>query len=64
MHQHWWAVLCFSQAKAGVGQQADGKHMIQMAVAQEDMVDAGDFFLSEVTHAGAGVDEDVVIDEE
>jgi hypothetical protein len=47
-----------------VGQQADGQHVVQVGVGDEDVVDARHLVEREVAHAGAGVDEHVVVDEE
>ena len=38
--------------------------MVEVGVTDEDVVDAGQFVERQVAHAGAGVDQDVVVDQE
>ena len=47
-----------------VGEQADGKDVVEVRVADEDVLDARQGVERQVADAGAGVDEDVVVDQE
>ena len=62
MHAHRRPPCGMAAAGDAVGQQADGKHMVEMRVADQDVVDARHLFEREVADARAGVDEDVVVD--
>ena len=47
-----------------VGQQRDAEHVVEVAVRDQDVVDAGEFVQAQLAHAAARVDEDVVIEQE
>jgi hypothetical protein len=53
-----------SGARRRVGQQADGQHMVEVRVADEDVVDARELVEREIADARAGVDQDVVAEQE
>ena len=63
MHAHRRPLGGAAPARDAVGQQADGQHVVQVRVADEDVVDARHLVQRQVAHASAGVDQDVVIDE-
>ena len=50
-------------AHHAVGQQGDAQHVVEVGVAEQDVVNAGELVQSEVAHAGTGVDEHVVIEQ-
>ena len=51
-------------AHHAVGQQADGQHMVEVRVAEQDVVDARQLVERQVADAGAGVDQHVVVEQE
>jgi len=51
-------------AHHGVGQQADGQHVVQVRMAHQDVVDQGKLVEREIAHARSSVDQHVVINEE
>jgi hypothetical protein len=55
--------LSSAAARHAVGQQADAQHMVQMRMRDEDVVDARQLVERQVAHAGAGVDEHIVVDQ-
>ena len=53
-----------ANAQHGVGQQRDAQHVVQVRVAEQDVVDGGQCVQRQVTHTRAGVDEDIVVEQE
>ena len=51
-------------AHDAVGQQRDGQHVVEVRVADEDVVDPRHLVEREVAHAGAGIDEQAVAQQE
>ncbi len=51
-------------AADGVEHQGQGGNVVEMAVREHHVVDAGHFFEGEIADAGAGIDEQVGIDQE
>jgi len=47
-----------------VGQQADGQHVVEVGMGDEDVIDLRHLVEREVADAGSGVDQHVVVDEE
>ena len=46
-----------------VGQQRHAQHVVQVGMAEQDVVNPGQLVQREVTHAGAGVDQYIVIEQ-
>ena len=53
-----------ARAHHAVGQQADGQHVVEVRVADQDVVDARQRVERQVADAGAGVDQHVVVEQE
>ena len=53
-----------AQAQHRVSEQRDAQHMVQVGMADQDVVDGGQRVQRQVAHAGAGVDEDIVVEQE
>jgi len=51
-------------ADHAVGQQADGQHMVQVRVADQDVVDGVQLVEREIADARAGVDQHVAVEQE
>ena len=51
-------------ARHAVGQQADGQHVVEVGVRDDDVVDGDHLVEREVAHAGAGVDEHRAVEQE
>ena len=52
-------------AGTGVGDlPRDAQHVVQVGMAEQDVVDGGQGIQRQVAHAGAGVDEDIVVQQE
>jgi hypothetical protein len=64
MHLDRPAVLRFTQADHAVGQQGDRQHMVEVRMADQDVVDARQRFERQVAHACTGVDQHVVVEQE
>jgi hypothetical protein len=64
VHAHRRAAGGAPLAGDAVGQQADGQHVIQVGVGDQDVVDARHLLQREIAHTGAGVDENVVVEQE
>ena len=47
----------------GVDEQGQAGDVVEVGVGQDDVLHAGHFVDAEVAHAGAGVDEDVVVEQ-
>ena len=58
------APLAATHAHDAVGQQADREHVVEVGMADEDVVDAGQLVQAEVADAGAGVDQDRLVEQE
>ena len=48
----------------GVGEERQGGNVVQMRMADQDMVDACKLLEAQVTHAGSGVEQDGVVQQE
>jgi hypothetical protein len=47
-----------------INHQGQRRHMVQVRMGQQHMVDAAHFFQRQIAHAGAGIDKDVIVNQE
>jgi hypothetical protein len=51
-------------AHHAVGQETDGQHVVEVRMADQDVVDRDQFVERQITHAGSGVNQHVVVEQE
>ena len=64
MHVDRAPTLCAADSHHGVGEQADRQHVVEVRMADEDVVDACERVQRQVTDTGAGVDQHVAVEQE